>query len=204
MHAVHKRVRLTYGLAALAFIAMGCAPKHPFQWIEDVNLQDIALENAPLRTGDQIQVQVPNWEELKSGVTYTINADGSIVLPLLGRVEVEGITITEVSKKIEQQLVNIIVDPKVRVSIVTPRTPIVSVVGEVRTPGRFEITVGERLLPALALAGGLTEFAATNRIYVLRSQPEMLRIRFRYDDLVGGIKPGSDFKLRDGDVIVVE
>jgi polysaccharide export outer membrane protein len=57
---------------------------------------------------------------------------------------------------------------------------------------------------ALAAAGGLTNFAHKDRIYVVRSSPQQIRIHFTYDALTKGIGRAPLFRLRAGDVVVVE
>lgn len=188
----------------LLLMLVACAPKHPFTWVENVPPSAAPVESIPLRPGDVIQVQVQNWEELRLGASYTLNADGSIVLPLIGAFDVEGMTVQDVADKLDAKLRGIIENPRAKVSLVTPRTPVVTVVGEVQQPGRFEIHTDEGILPALALAGGLTEFADVNAIYVVRKYPSRQRIRFRYADLTGGLQRAVDFQLQDGDVVVVE
>jgi hypothetical protein len=60
------------------------------------------------------------------------------------------------------------------------------------------------VLGALARAGGLTEFADGDSVYVLREFPKRTRIRFKYDDLARGEDKAVGFKLRDRDVVIVE
>ena len=57
---------------------------------------------------------------------------------------------------------------------------------------------------ALAAAGGLTNFAHKDRIFVVRSTPKPVRIHFTYDALTRKVGPASAFRLKPGDVIVVE
>jgi polysaccharide export outer membrane protein len=143
-------------------------------------------------------------EELQGADPFTVNADGTIVLPLVGVLQVEGLTAEAAARKLNGRLNGIIVDPAARISVVSPRMPVVAVVGEVRSPGRFDVAHDEGLLRVLAQAGGLTEFADTKSIYVVRKYPTRERIRFDYDELVGGTACTTDFVLQDGDVIVVE
>jgi polysaccharide export outer membrane protein len=182
----------------------GCKPQHPFVWANDLPPTKVVVADEALRPGDQILVQVPRMDELSSSDPFTINADGSIVLPIIGVIDVEGMTITQITEQVNKRLKGIIVNPDARVSVVNPRLPVVTVVGEVTTPGRFEVQHNEGVLPALALAGGLTEFADLDEIYVVRKYPKYERIRFRYTDLTGGVERSLAFTLRDGDVIVVE
>ncbi len=94
--------------------------------------------------------------------------------------------------------------------LVQERLPLrVSVLGEVARPGAYDLTVGAGVLQALAAAGGLGTFAHDSGIYVLRpgywaDAAAPARIRFRYSDLRQGRAPASAFRLRSGDVVVVE
>jgi polysaccharide export outer membrane protein len=77
------------------------------------------------------------------------------------------------------------------------------VLGEVKTPGRYDLAEGEGVLHALARAGGLTEFADPDLVFVVRSDASR-RIRFRYGDLAVAEPASARFQLRNGDVVVVE
>jgi polysaccharide export outer membrane protein len=184
-------------------IASGCRPKHPYVWAKDVPQTDVAVQNVPLRPGDQIVIQVTNLSEVGTE-PFTVNADGSVNLPLIGVLDVEGLTPAAAAGKLNARLNGIIVNPDARISVVKPREPVVVVVGEVQEPNRFAIESGESVLTALARAGGLTEFASPDHIYVVRQFPKQERIRFRYSDLTGGVARSADFELRDGDIVVVE
>lgn len=206
-------LRRAPGVKALAlaavFLGIGlftpaCQPRHPFVWANDRPLENVTVVETALLPGDEIQIQVQNWEDLRAGQTYRVLADGTIVLPLIGRFEVEGLTVEQVAQKLDMRLKGMIVTPQSRVSVATPRTPRVTVVGEVAQPNLYAIAPGDGLLTALAMAGGLTEFASPDEIYVIRKVPKDERIRFRYADLVGGVKSSAGFKLQDGDIIVVE
>ena len=190
-------------LVAVIIAAPGCKPNFPYVWAKDVAATEVPVTSMPLQPGDQIIVQVTNMAELGTE-PFTVNADGTINLPLVGAIEVEGLTPAAAAAKVNGRLNGIIVQPDARISIVNPRTPVVVVIGEVQEPGRYEIDQGEVLLTTLARARGLTEFANDDKIFVVRQAPKLQRIRFRYDDLTGGVERSADFRVRDGDVIVVE
>jgi protein involved in polysaccharide export with SLBB domain len=76
--------------------------------------------------------------------------------------------------------------------------------GEVQKVGPLALAYDQGVLGALAATGGLTPFADADSIFVVRTRPRPLRIRFRYDDLVAPIPRANEFALQDGDVIVVE
>jgi polysaccharide export outer membrane protein len=185
----------------LALVACsGCGNNRPFVWASEVA---VARESQDaIRPRDQVYVLV-RGQEAASG-ELQVRDDGSIVHSLAGKVEVAGLTAAQAATRLTERLRPMLVEPYVVVSIAATRPSEVSVVGEVREGGRFEIKRGEGVLGALARAGGLTEFADSDGIYVLRQSPKPTRIRFRYDDLTGGDPESLAFQLRDGDIVVVE
>jgi polysaccharide biosynthesis/export protein len=81
------------------------------------------------------------------------------------------------------------------------------VLGEVKGPGMKDLEPGSGVLQALALAGGFTDYAQLDGIYVLRRQPESpapQRIRFDYEAVSRTQGKGASFVLHTGDVVVVE
>lgn len=192
-------------LTLLLFVAAACAPKHPWVWANEVAGNEIPIESMPLRSGDIIRLTIPGMEaDLEKTGDIEVTADGSITVPFVGPVAVDGLTPAQAAQQLNSRLNGIVAKPDVRITIVKPRTPVVAIVGEVRSPGQFEVGHGERLVTTLARAGGLTEFAHPTKIFVVRSYPQRTRIRFRYEDLVGGVERSIDFQIRDGDVIVVQ
>jgi len=188
------------GVLALA----GCKPQHPYVQCKDVPDADVSVGDTPLRAGDQVVITVPRMEELQAREPYTVTADGSVILPLVGALEVADLTLEAAERKLNARLNGIVVNPDANISVVNQRFPYVSVVGEVRSPGRFPMEHEEGLLAAIALAGGLTEFADVKSVYLVRKYPQRVRVRFNYYDLAGGVECPSKIVLRDGDVLVIE
>lgn len=195
---------LVAAFVAALVLAPGCKAQHPFVWANELTQSDLPVTDEKLRSGDRIAVTVTKMDELRAGQTFVVAADGTITLPLVGPLQVGGMTAQAAALSLNTRLNGIVVNPDARITVVTPRLPVVSVVGEVNQPSRFQIDHGEGVLAALALAGGLTEFASDDEIYVVRKYPTLTRIRFKYEDLVGGVSKSVAFSLRDGDVVVVE
>jgi polysaccharide export outer membrane protein len=136
--------------------------------------------------------------------TFVVGPDGGYVQPVVGTVSVSGLTTKEATQQLTARLAGILVRPQVTIAV-TKRRPIrVSVIGEVQKPGRYEVPYDESLLSAISNAGGLTEFADPDSIYVVRREPHLLRIRFRFRDLAGPEVISARFQLHDGDVVVIE
>jgi polysaccharide export outer membrane protein len=132
-----------------------------------------------------------------------VRSDGKISVPFLGDVEVRGKPPAVVAKEMEAGLKNFINSPNVTVSVDEFQPTTVYVIGEVTHPGTIAVERNAGVLEALATAGGLTENASRDDIFVLREQPVPRRIRFTYELLTHN-PPSSTFRLRPGDVVVVE
>src|SRR2546427_11955658 len=77
----------------------------------------------------------------------------------------------------------------------------VSVIGEVTRPGRYELKSWATVLDVLALAGGVTQFAARSRIVILHPDgTSMKRIPFHYNKPTG---EQENFYLKNGDIVLV-
>jgi len=194
--------RASAGAVAAVLLAISsCASNGHYVWVTELPMS--ANSKGPsIRVSDRIYLLVRGQESLTGELP--VRADGSIVHPVLGRVEVVGMSAEEAARAIAARLENVIVHPEVTVSIVATGPCKISVVGEVTHPGPLEIDPGENMLHVLARAGGFTEFANRSGIYVIREHPERGRIRFRYGDLEGGDPKSLGFRMHDGDVVVVE
>jgi polysaccharide export outer membrane protein len=126
------------------------------------------------------------------------------VQPLVGPIRVSGLTPPEVAKRLADLLDGIVVDPLVAVTIVSPASLTIGVLGEVQKSGSLSVPYGTNMLDLMARVSGLTQFADQDSIYVIRSKPRPVRVRFRYENLIGGDPRSLSFKLRDGDIVHVE
>lgn len=206
-------LRLALLVSALV-VSFGCNAKYPYVDAPDLPPTDIPVDSLPLRSGDRVLLTIPGLEsELAGSAEQTVTADGNVMIPVVGPLAVAGQTPGQAKKQLASRLNGIVRDPsQARITVIDPRSPRVVVLGEVNRPGRAEISFGEGVLQAIALTGGLTEFANPGKIYVIREAPlgsggadgGPVRIRFEYDDLVGAEPRSLQFRLQDGDVIVVQ
>ena len=183
-------------------LALSACATGKFVWADDLPPQAAQPEAYFIKAGDALKILIWNQEQLSG--TVGVRSDGRVTIPLLGDVAVGGLTTQAASEQIARRLKGFVVEPKVTVTVESPGLPVVSVVGEVKTPGQFPVQLNEGVLHALAKAGGLTEYANASRIYLLRRTPEPVRIRFEYVKLSRGEGRGPQITLRDGDVVVVE
>lgn len=137
--------------------------------------------------------------------TVTVRPDGIISYPLLGELRVTGLTPFQVRAELVESLQEFmnVVDREVSVVVDEVHSYKVSVLGEVRAPGRFEFQNNVTVLDALAEAGGLTEFASRTGIVIMRPGEEgTQRIVFDYERLIGSGNEGP-IPVYPGDIILV-
>lgn len=162
------------------------------------------LSTAEYRIGPEDVLEIVVWKNLDLSKTVTVRPDGMITLPLIGELRAGGLTANDVRNEIKARLERYKEMPEVSVTVTDVRSYSLFILGEVRTPGRYQVKTATTLLQALALAGGFTQFADTNGIVVVRRDPresvlKEQRIMVRYKDLV---KRG-DVALSPGDTVIV-
>lgn len=160
----------------------------------------VQLRSYVLDYGDSLNLVVVGNEQLKIE-EQPIRPDGRISLPLLGEVQAGGLTVPQFSDRVTKAYTKFFVDPKIVVNVAKFRPLQVSVVGKVEKPGTFPVVEPIRLLPAIALAGGLNERANPTNVLVLRASGERHVINLM--DVLGGNMEGNVF-LYDGDTVTIE
>lgn len=192
-------------LLAAASALLACGVTGPYVPVEQYPPPASESEYR-ISPGDVLAIRVWNQEAM-SNPRARVRDDGRISVPFLQDVDVAGTTPAELSQRLQTKLKAYVVNPVVTVTVEDVRVLRVSVVGEVARAGQYELEHGAGVLAALAAAGGLTDYAHRNDIFVVRNTIESkgpVRIRFRYAALAGGEKQAVSFRLRPGDVVVVQ
>lgn len=154
-----------------------------------------------LRVGDKLRIEV--YKDAQLSQSAQIRPDGKITLPLIGDLTATDRTPSELRDHIEKALKEYVTAPSVTVIVVEATIPTAFVLGEVRAPGAVQLQRDLTVLQALALAGGLTEFAKSGDIRVLRNGAGGVEtIAFRYKDALRGSEQ-AQMMLRPGDTVIV-
>nr|WP_246617142.1 polysaccharide biosynthesis/export family protein [Sphingomonas yunnanensis] len=147
---------------------------------------------APYRlgSGDKLQIAVYGEQELTG--EQLVGPDGSVTLPLIGRVAAAGRTAAQVSEDIRTRLADgFVQNPSVAVTIVAYRP--FYILGEVNSPGQYEYAQGMTVLSAVARAGGFTYRAKKGEVFVKREgDPREYRVQVTNDLL---IQPGDTIRV---------
>jgi polysaccharide biosynthesis/export protein len=162
-------------------------------------------ENYRLGPGDEISIRVkgqPAYSLEKTKVSPT----GSIYHELVGEVSVVGLTTTQLTERLANDLSEYLKNPQVSVQLVEAASAKISVFGEVPRPGIVVMSRPMRLLDAISEAGGFSDTGKKSSVEVLRQQPDGTRVLMRVDVkkyLEGKGSPESNIPLQAGDLVVV-
>src|SRR5438105_15454414 len=127
----------------------------------------MAMPEYRIGIDDVLDIAVWNVAELQK--TMPVRPDGKISLPLVNDVVAAGLTPMELRDVLTKKIGLYVQNPDVSVVVREIRSLKISVLGQVKTPGRYDLNGPATVFDALALAGGLTEFAARRKITILRS-----------------------------------
>ena len=155
-----------------------------------------------LHQGDKIKVSVWKVDALNQEVA--VLPDGSITFPLIGRLEVAGLSTPEVEQLITTKLKKYIPDPVVTVLISGIDGNRAYVIGKVIHPGSLIITGPITVLQAISIVGGFDKFADQGGIKVIRAIPNGQAIYpVDYSRIISGKDMSTNIQLKAGDTIVV-
>ncbi|WP_232819989.1 polysaccharide export protein [Aliidiomarina celeris] len=131
-----------------------------------------------------------------------VHNDGTIFYPYIGRVQVDGLRVTEIQELLTRRLATHIESPQVDVTVAAFRSKRVYVTGEVKQPGTQPVTnVPMTLLDAVNRSGGITEMADWRNVVLTRNGEER---RFSLQDLYTRGDTTQNTLLQHGDVVHVE
>jgi len=162
----------------------------------------IADPNYVIGAQDVLDISV--WKEPDLSRSVPVRPDGKISLPLLNDVQAAGLTPSELTAQITAGLNKFMNNPQVTVIVSQINSQRIYILGEVARPGAFALLPGMTVLQALSDAGGLTPFANSKKIYVMREQNgKRDKLLFNYKEVLDGKRAEQNVDLKAGDTIVV-
>jgi polysaccharide biosynthesis/export protein len=160
------------------------------------------VDTARYVIGPEDSLQVTVWKEPTLSGTFPVRPDGMISLVLVGDLPAAGLTPMALGENISQRLKKYIQDPVVTVVVLGVNSQRIFLVGEVGHVGPLMLTPGMTALQAIVGAGGLTQFANSKKIYILRTVAgKQQKLPFNYKQALKGENEGVS--LLPGDTIVV-
>lgn len=167
--------------------------------VNALDMEAVAAFNLPIYNPGQI-----GTDRLYSAYAlqyYMVDKDGNIHFPTLGKLHVEGMTISQLTDTLTNEISKSVNDPIVNVHFANYQ---VTVLGEVTRPGRFTIT-GERvtILDALGLAGDMTPYGKRDNVLVAREANGKMQFE-RINLNNASVFTSPFFYLQQNDVVYVE
>jgi len=166
-------------------------------------LQIRNLQNISYITGDAppATTSASGSSGSSSGQEYQVGEDGTVALPVIGHIEVVGLTRVEATKIIEDSYrKSLLKDPIIEVKIINLK---VTVLGEIKTQGNFPLIKDKTtLVELIGQAGGLTDRANEKNVEIIRGDPDHPIIkRIDLSDVRSLSDP--DATLQNGDIIYI-
>src|SRR5205085_6430203 len=200
-----RRVRLVSVLVLATTIAAAARP---------AAAQPAAAQPAPVAADSQYVIgpedvlDIAVWSNTDVSRTVPVRPDGMISLPLLNDVHAAGLTPMQLRTTLVSALEKYMPSPTVSVIVREVHSFKVSVIGEVKTPGRYELRSRTTVLDVLAMAGGLSQYASRARITILRREGTAVReVPYDFEKITAKTGPKAagqeNFCVQPGDIIVV-
>jgi polysaccharide export outer membrane protein len=157
-------------------------------------------EDYRLGAGDLLKIAVFDHDEL--GVDARISQSGNITFPLIGQIQVAGLSTRDAELLLARRLIEggFVKQPQVSVLVSEYQSQKVSVMGQVAKPGQYPLDASKKVLDALALAGGVLNDTAADDVTLVRADGS--RIVIDLQKLFDG-DPAVNLVVQDGDTVFV-
>ncbi len=195
--------RSHFGFALLLLSAIGLAPGGS---AAEIAAKPVArLASHKLQPMDLVKIQVHREPDLDREVR--VSQDSTIVVPLLGLVDVTGRTVAQVQVLItELYRQEYLVNPQINLAVIEYASRTINVLGAVNSPGLFPLPPEKNLtfLDAIARSGGFSRVANRNKVVLIRTLPDGKTVNYTIDaDQLTAGELNSRWPVQDGDTILV-
>ena len=203
-----QQMRLSGQEMATGGVSLSAAPSRPGTpgATSSANVDRTHTAAAPadyvVGSGDVLSIVV--WHEKELSTSVMVRPDGKVTVPLVGEVQVAGLSPTQVEALVRERMGNILVNPQVWVSVSEVRSRTVYITGEVARPGAYPLNSRLDVLQLIAQAGGLTEFAKRKKIRIVHAGESYASSEpINYSKLFVASTRGAQYLLAPGDTVVI-
>jgi len=155
-----------------------------------------------LGPGDVLDISV--WGDQTLSKQVLVRPDGKISFPLIGDVKAKGLTVESLRREVGERIKEYVPDTPVTVVLMQLASSRVFVVGKAARPGVYIMNDRMRVMQVLSMAGGLSTFADSNGILIIREEEgEQSVIKFNYNKVENGKDLSQNIVLLPGDTIIV-
>jgi polysaccharide biosynthesis/export protein len=215
-------------LVAFFCLFSSCVTQQKVEYLQDKSNNVRAFPEAEfadyrLKSNDELFIQIKSLDEGASNaffnagsqesagavmqpygaslMSYSIDREGYLLLPLIGNIYAKGKTLSQVSMILMDSLKHVLNQPVVSVKLVNRY---VSILGEVRNPGHLPYSQDKlSIYDAIGLAGDITEYGNRNKVILVRNENEE-NIRINLDLTRSDILSSGYYYLRPNDILYVK
>jgi polysaccharide export outer membrane protein len=163
-----------------------------------------AKSTEPYQMGRDDELEIIVWNQPQLSGKVVVASDGTIAMPLIGRVPAAGLTPDLLKADLEKRYARYVHGANITVRVTDPASQVFYVIGSVNKPGAFKLHSGEVLSQALAEAGGFGEFADPSKIRILRhKENETVVLTVNYNVVRSGGDVTADVPVEPGDTVSV-
>ena len=189
----------------IAMIISGCVSQ------QGSTVQSPASSQLPAPThsstyliGAEDVLNISVWKEPELNREVTVRPDGGVSFPLVGDIQVKGKTVDEVKTIVSKKISKYIPKAEVTVSLIRASSYKIYVLGKVNKPGQYVLGSYVDVLQSLSLASGLTPYANSDEIKILRRiDGKEIVFPFHYSEVSSGARMNQNIVLQSGDVVLV-
>ena len=163
------------------------------------NMNIATPQNYVLGPGDVLIIDV--YGASQKSHQLTISPEGSVIVPDYGPIQVGGLTVAAAQSRVRSSLGSRYSTSDVKVSVGQTRTILVSVMGEVKTPGTYHLSAFASVFHALYMAGGINDIGTLRNVRVVRDG-RVVSVIDIYEYILHGRLAGN-IRLKEGDVVQV-
>ena len=178
--------------------------------------QPPAISEYILGAGDQVTIHITDLDDIPDR-PIRIDPNGSIDLPLLGRVDAGGLTLEQLREQIRTRASKYVNSPQVSINLADNQSRSVSVIGSVNNPGVHPLQGPKRLIEVISMAGGTRNDAGSRVILTRQSRWGELPLTQAKEDptgtystatlslenLLAGTSPTENILIDPGDVVSI-
>ena len=164
----------------------------------------VATEDTPLGAGDALKIAVFGNPDLS--LETKVSEEGSITFPLIGKVQIAGLSTAQAEKKIAGLLTGggFLKTAEVNISVTDLQSQQVSVLGEVLHPGRYPVAGKRSVTDMLAIAGGIGPEGGDTATVVRVRNGKTTKQVVNLVEMVRSADMSGNLDLMNGDLIYVE
>lgn len=161
--------------------------------------------NDEYRFGPEDVIEISVWGDDELAREVVVRPDGGVSFPLAGDLKAGGLTVNELREELKKRIAEFIPDAPVTVILRKVEAPKVYVTGKVNKPAVHVMGQDMTVVQALAMSGGLSPFAESGNIIIIRKEGDRAQkiFHFDYDELAEGENLKQNIYLKPGDTIIV-